>query len=150
MKISNHWPCIIEIKTKIPKGKLFRFENFWFEHENFEGRVQQAWSMSVTQQDPARRITTKFINIRKFIKLWRSNLYSLNQVIQKVKLVIYLLETLGLLRDLSLPEWNFGNTLCDKLNVSLKCKKDIGNKEKRLHGLRKEMLGQKSFMPMPH
>lgn len=29
MEVSDHWPCVLEIKTSIPKGRIFRFENFW-------------------------------------------------------------------------------------------------------------------------
>ena len=100
--------------------------------------------MSATQQDPARRITTKFINLRKFIKLWRSNLYTLNQVIQKVKSVIYLLETLGLLRDLSLPEWNFGKTLCGKLCL-LKMQKRYWKQREKITWIKEGDAGTKIF-----
>jgi hypothetical protein len=41
METSDHWPCIMEISSKIPKTKLFRFENSWLEHENFLQLVQQ-------------------------------------------------------------------------------------------------------------
>lgn len=27
MEVSDHWPCVLEVKTSIPKGKIFRFEN---------------------------------------------------------------------------------------------------------------------------
>jgi hypothetical protein len=27
MEVLDHWPCVIEIKTNIPKSKIFRFEN---------------------------------------------------------------------------------------------------------------------------
>lgn len=40
METSDHWPCVIEIKTSIPKGKVFRFENYWMEHESFSQWLQ--------------------------------------------------------------------------------------------------------------
>ena len=32
---SDHIPCRISISTKIPKSNVFRFENFWAEHDDF-------------------------------------------------------------------------------------------------------------------
>jgi len=29
MKTSDHWPCVIEINTKTPRSRIFRFENHW-------------------------------------------------------------------------------------------------------------------------
>jgi hypothetical protein len=34
--VSNHVPIAISIKTEVPKARIFRFENFWMEHENFK------------------------------------------------------------------------------------------------------------------
>lgn len=44
MKTSDHWPYVIEIKTNIPKSKIFRFENFWMEHESFLPLVAACWN----------------------------------------------------------------------------------------------------------
>lgn len=41
---SDHVPCKIMINTSIPKSNLFRFENFWTEHSDFMGVVQDSWS----------------------------------------------------------------------------------------------------------
>jgi len=56
MEVSDHWPCVIEIKTNIPKGKVFRFENFWMEHESFLPLVAACWNGSFPQVDPALRL----------------------------------------------------------------------------------------------
>jgi len=32
METSDHVPCLINISTVIPKGQIFRFENYWLEH----------------------------------------------------------------------------------------------------------------------
>jgi hypothetical protein len=32
METSDHTPCVISIATDIPKGNIFRFENYWMEH----------------------------------------------------------------------------------------------------------------------
>jgi endonuclease/exonuclease/phosphatase family metal-dependent hydrolase len=36
---SNHTPCLISINTVIPRGHVFRFENFWMLHEVFFNQV---------------------------------------------------------------------------------------------------------------
>jgi endonuclease/exonuclease/phosphatase family metal-dependent hydrolase len=33
--VSDHVPCIITIQTKVPKPRVFKFENFWLEHPTF-------------------------------------------------------------------------------------------------------------------
>lgn len=43
METSDHVPCLISINTSIPKGHLFRFENYWLTHEDFMAQVQGAW-----------------------------------------------------------------------------------------------------------
>lgn len=35
METSDHWPCVIEIKSAIPKERVFRFENFWMSHPEY-------------------------------------------------------------------------------------------------------------------
>lgn len=42
---SDHVPCLVTIKTSIPKPKLFRFENYWMEHPDFLKIVEEAWSI---------------------------------------------------------------------------------------------------------
>jgi endonuclease/exonuclease/phosphatase family metal-dependent hydrolase len=42
METSDHVPCLINISTDIPKGCIFRFENFWLQHEDFLNQVHLA------------------------------------------------------------------------------------------------------------
>jgi len=30
-EVSDHTPCLVQVETKIPKGNIFRFENYWME-----------------------------------------------------------------------------------------------------------------------
>lgn len=39
METSDHTPCLISINTVIPRGHVFRFENFWMLHEVFFNQV---------------------------------------------------------------------------------------------------------------
>jgi hypothetical protein len=36
-------PCVVHISTDIPKGNLFRFENFWVEQQGFYDIVKMVW-----------------------------------------------------------------------------------------------------------
>jgi hypothetical protein len=40
---SGHIPFKIAIGTKIPKSKIFRFEKFWVELNNFFETVKNSW-----------------------------------------------------------------------------------------------------------
>jgi endonuclease/exonuclease/phosphatase family metal-dependent hydrolase len=35
METSDHVPCLVSVSTAIPKGSIFRFENFWLQHDDF-------------------------------------------------------------------------------------------------------------------
>lgn len=69
--------------------------------------------------------------------------------IENIKLVLYFLEAIELLRDLSLPEWNFRNIVATKLISLLKQQKTYWKQRGKLDGLKKGMLEQNSSMPMP-
>jgi hypothetical protein len=40
---SNHVPCVINIKTEVPRARIFWFENYWMDHSNFKQIFQEAW-----------------------------------------------------------------------------------------------------------
>ena len=115
METSNHVPCLITASTNIPKGKIFRFENYLNEHEHFFNVVQHAWSLPLPQLDMAKLITEKFKNVRRVIRAWQSHLSSLKANISNVKLIITFMGLLEEFRDLTLEEWNFRKILDEKL-----------------------------------
>ena len=43
----DHTTCVITISTAIPKTSIFRFENYWMEHEEFMPLVQHTWASLV-------------------------------------------------------------------------------------------------------
>lgn len=114
-EVSDHTPCLIEIATEIPKGSIFRFENYWMEHEHFLQIVQHGWSLPTFHTDVAKNLTAKFKNLRRVLKAWQRNLSSLSANISNVKLVLSFMELLEEHRDLSLEEWNFKEILSEKL-----------------------------------
>ena len=44
---SDHIPCKIQIGTSIPKAQIFRFQNFWVEHQGFYDLVKYVWSTNI-------------------------------------------------------------------------------------------------------
>ena len=123
METSDHSPCLISIKTTIPKGKIFKFENYLMEHEQFLNIVQHGWSLPTFQSDSGKVITVKFKNLRRVIRAWQSQLSNLKANIANVKLVLSFLGLLEEFRDLSLQEWNFRHILEQRLVSLLKQQK---------------------------
>jgi len=119
MEVSDHWPCVIEIKTDIPKGKVFRFENWWMNHDSFLPLVASVWNGQFQQSDPAKLLTAKFKALRSALRSWQAQLSNLKITIANVKLVISFLDIIEEWRDLSLQEWNFRNILHNKLSSLL-------------------------------
>lgn len=92
METFDHWPCVIEIRTNIPKSKIFRFENFWMEYESFLPLVAATWNGQFSQTDPALLISAKFKALRAALRTWQAQLSNLKQVISNIKIVINLLD----------------------------------------------------------
>lgn len=79
---------MISISTDIPKSSIFRFENFWLQHDDFLNQVQLGWHSPYFCSDAAKNITTKFKNLRKVLKAWNQTISSLKDNIKNVKLII--------------------------------------------------------------
>ena len=89
METSDHWPCIVEISTTIPQNKLFRFQNFWLNHEDFIPTVVSGWNGPSYISDPAKLLTAKFKNLRRVLRDWELKLPKLSLAIEKIKLVLH-------------------------------------------------------------
>jgi hypothetical protein len=116
METSDHWPCVIEIKTSIPKCKIFRFENFWMEHESFLPLVAAYWNGHFTQTDVAHLLSAKFKALRATLRIWQSQLSNLKQIITNIKVVISLLDCIEEWRDFIVEEWRDLTALSDLLH----------------------------------
>lgn len=145
METSDHWPCIIEINTVILAAKVFRFENYWLQFDSFKLTAQQAWLTHSQEHDPTKRLTAKFKHLRGVLKVWKNNLSSLGKLIQQVKSLVYLFETIELLRDLSIQEWNFRNLLYDKLVSILKMQKIYWKQRAKIRWVQDGDAGTKLF-----
>lgn len=85
------------------------------EHPDFINVVLHGWSIPVLVQDKAKVITAKFKNLRRVLKAWHHTLSNLKITIANVKLILSFLDLLEEFRDLALHEWNFRNSLMQKL-----------------------------------
>jgi hypothetical protein len=57
---SDHTPCVVHISTEIPKGNVFRFENFWVQRQGLCDLVKLVWEYELRATTTASIITTKF------------------------------------------------------------------------------------------
>jgi hypothetical protein len=64
METYDHWPCVLEIKTRIPQKK-FKFENHWFSHYDFILVAINGWIAPEHISNPTKRLTTKCKNLRE-------------------------------------------------------------------------------------
>jgi hypothetical protein len=122
---SDHLPCVISIGTKIPRAKLFRFENYWLQHSAFTDIVKNAWNIPVTFTISAKRINAKFKNVRRALKIWSKSLPCLKKQIEKVNFVIEMLDNFEEIRDLNDYEWNLRDLLKSHVISLLQDKKKL-------------------------
>jgi hypothetical protein len=102
---------MVNVQINVPKPPVFRFKNYWLQLEDFHTIFQDSWSQPLFQPDLAKRLMTKFKRARKAIKGWYKSLPNLAKLIDKVKLVIQLLDFIEESRDLTIQEWNFKEIL---------------------------------------
>lgn len=93
METSDHVPCVITINTVVPKGKIFRFENFWMEHPQFLSVVQHGWNVPTNQTDIAKVVV---------LKAWRATVSNLSQAISNIKPIIEFFDILEEFRDMAI------------------------------------------------
>jgi hypothetical protein len=108
---SDHNPCIISIDTKIPRAKIFRFENFWMRHDGFKDIVKNCREVPIPHMNSAKKINAKFKNLRRALKIWAKILPCFKNLIKKVNETIELLDIFEELRPLSTEEWNLRDLL---------------------------------------
>lgn len=108
---SDHCPCLVSVSTRIPRSKIFRFENSWLLNPDFQNILNSSWNQTPNQSNSAKSITAKLKGLRKKLREWQTSLTSLKTLITNIRLVIFFLEVLAEYRDLSLEEWNFKEIL---------------------------------------
>ena len=104
---SDHVPCVVTIKTSIPKSNLFRFENYWLELEGFMDCVAKSWNIPSRKGHITAKIADNFKSLRMCLKIWQLNVSKLKLLIAKCNHVIFLLDDLEEWRPLFVHELNF-------------------------------------------
>lgn len=145
MQTSDHWPRNITISTSIPKGKTFRFENYWLQQPSFLQTAQQGWQDPSNQSDKAKIITAKCKNLRKVLRTWQQNLSNLKKTLENVKTTLSLIEVFEEFRDLTLAEWNFKEMLIEKLNQLLDQQKIYWKQRSKIRWIKEGDAGTKLF-----
>ena len=112
---SDHCPCLVSVSTVIPKNKIFRFENFWLKHAEFQDILVSTWNQTVGFTNSAKNINAKLKALRKRLRGWQASMTNLKTLITNVRLIILFLEVPEEFRDISLPEWNFKEMLDNHL-----------------------------------
>ena len=80
---------MVSIDTKIPKSKVFRFENFWVEMPGFMECVKKSWEAPVFSDLSASTVLTrKFKRLRYDLKVWSKNLSYLKKLTVDCRKVI--------------------------------------------------------------
>jgi exonuclease III len=108
---SDHIPWMVNVQINVPKPPIFRFENYRLQLDDFHSIFQDSWNQPIFQPDPAKRLMAKFKRARKHIHGWCKSLPNLTKLIDKVKLVVQLLDFIEESRDLTIQEWNFKEIL---------------------------------------
>jgi hypothetical protein len=103
----DHLPCKVQIGTNIPKGNLFRFENYWFGHPGCMEQITQTWLAPTRCSDSAQIVSAKFKLLRRVLKIWAKNLSNLSKLINNCNLTIAFFDKLEELRNLHPHETAF-------------------------------------------
>lgn len=85
---SNHVPYVVNVSSKTAKSTILRFENYWLKHDHFESVLREGWQCSTSGDDPTKRITTKFKNLRAKIRHSQRSINSLASLIFTKKPVL--------------------------------------------------------------
>jgi hypothetical protein len=123
--ISDHVPCLISFRSKVPKPKIFRFEIFLLEYEGFMNIFQSTWLGLPSLSDKAKNLTTKFKIARKVLKDWQRSLPKIDKTVGDIKLLIEFIDNIEEHRDLSIKEWNFRDIMQNKVAELLNIQKNL-------------------------
>ena len=67
---SDHAPCVVNIDTKIPKAKIFRFENYWVDMPGFKDCVTHSWGMNSNKTHTSAVVVDKLKTLWFNLKKW--------------------------------------------------------------------------------
>lgn len=114
------------------------------EHDHFLQVVQHGWSLPVFCPDPANM--ARFKILRRVLKAWQAHVSTLSLLLEKIKILLQLLEVIEEYNDLFVPEWNFKSVLNEKLSSLLHQQKYTESIEQILNASSLVMAIQSFFM----
>jgi hypothetical protein len=114
---------LITIKTDVPKPRVFRFKNYWLQHNSFNSIFQKVWAIEQHKTDPAIQLIAKLKTARKVLKDWQISIPRLGTTIENIKSIIQLIDLIEENRDLEVHEWNFREILQNHLCTLLEWQK---------------------------
>jgi hypothetical protein len=114
--ISDHIPYVINIGSRVPSSKHFRFENFWVEFPDFLQVVELHWRSNPYYANAAKTLSAKFKKVRASLKTWSNKHSNLHKLIHNSHWVLLLLDGLEDHRPLSPLEMNFRTLI--KIHIS--------------------------------
>ena len=120
---SDHTPIIIQVESTIPKSQIFRFDDYWFEFEEFKETVEKYWQHTGVYKNPAQDITARFKSLRYGLKKWNKSLSKLSVIIENCNYILAMLDGIEEQRPLSIPEKNFKAALKNHLYRMLEAKR---------------------------
>jgi len=104
---SDHIPCKIQIGTRIPKANIFRFENYWFNHDCCFSQISNAWSIPSRKVNSAHVVSDKLKLLRRILKHWAKSLSNLSALIANCNATLSFFDKLEEHRDLFQQEADF-------------------------------------------
>ena len=146
---SDHVPCVVSIKTSIPKSNLFRFENYWLELDGSMDYVESSWQKPSWKGRITTRIADKFKSLRICHKRWQKNISKLKTLVCKCNHVILLLDELEECRPLFRLETNFIRIVKTHVEKLLHLQFLYWKKRCTIRYIKVGEKIQSSFMPWP-
>src|SRR4051812_13564 len=86
--VSDHSPCYICIQTRIPKAKIFRFEDFWISAPGFFETVERVWSRRHFATNSTALLCKKMKCLRYELKKWSKGISHLATMIDNSNRVL--------------------------------------------------------------
>ena len=106
--MSNHAPILLTASTNVPRPVVFRFNNHWIHHHEFNSIVQSAWESVATSQpslSQSAKLCLCLKRSRADLKAWSKQLRQPDQVLANCNLVVGMMDALEEQRPLSHAEF---------------------------------------------
>jgi hypothetical protein len=114
---------MVSIGTRVPKAKLFHFENYWMNFPDFILVVQLHWDTAPVFANAAKTVNANFRQVRAGLKIWSKELSNLGKLINNSHFVLAILDGLEEQRILCNLESSFRRLVKQYLAKLLEAKR---------------------------